>query len=494
MITPFSFHTILWNSSFANEACYRSNPVNSTQVLSALKKFLQILVAPVLLIGLPHCGPTHVIVSGKVRQLQHEEKAKYRQMEEILGEDLYPGELSSVFQVLDREIGFSQIPVCAYSAPRPSRDRGEKPLHAMSYTGRNGSFGLKLPRSRIAGTIVVANGGEDKAERCGFNAQIKFREDIKGSHSVLTEEDLVYADGKSINVELIVSYDGALLALQREVDTLVNQLAVLSLAEIMQLSETLVGLESAFAAQYPKSSRVTRNTILSIAERVKQRQADEAYQMKEFETALALYSDLVRFFPLSPSADKNTERMAHGKLRLQQQQAYELLMKVVRAVPSRSRAIGMLEKYLTEMSGDDPYRILVTEKIEELRTDLGARKIASERREAERRQQRADDDAALRQYDVDLSITQLDLFTNSLAYRDKHVAISCAIVRFETRTSAVMRGADTFYADFKIPPPTTSALLSLIAKVVGVTELIGEDGRRSRVPHLEVVHILNKMP
>ncbi|MEE9186748.1 MAG: hypothetical protein V3U10_01815, partial [Bacteroidota bacterium] len=255
MITPFSFHTILWDSTFANEACYRSNPVNSTRLLSALKKFLQILLAPVLLIGLPHCGPTHVIVSGKVRQLQQEEKAKYRQMEELLGEDLYPGELSSVFHVLDREIGFSQIQVCAYDTPRPSWDRGEESVDAMSYTGRNGSFHLKLPRSTIAGTIVVANGGEDKAERCGFDAQIRFRQDIKGSHSVLTEEDLLYADGNSINVELIVSYDGALLALQREVDALVNQLAVLTLAEITQRSQTLVGLESAFAAQYPKSSR-----------------------------------------------------------------------------------------------------------------------------------------------------------------------------------------------------------------------------------------------
>ncbi|MEE9289053.1 MAG: hypothetical protein V3U69_05640 [Bacteroidota bacterium] len=415
-------------------------------------------------------------------------------MEEILGEDLYPGELSSVFHVLDREIGFSQIQVCAYDAPRPSWDRGEESVDAMSYTGRNGSFRLKLPRSTIAGTIIVANGGEDKAERCGFDAQIRFRPDIKGSHSVLTEEDLLYADGNSINVELIVSYDGALLALQREVDALVNQLAVLTLAEITQRSQTLVGLESTFAAQYPKSSRLTRNTIMSIAERMKQRRADEAYQMKEFETALALYSDLVRFFPSSPSADKNTERMSLGRLLLEQQQAYELVMKMVQAVPSRNKAIGILETYLTEMPRDNPFRSVVAEKIEQLRTDREARRIASGRREAERRRLRTDDAAALRQYDVDLSITQLDLLTNAFAYRDKHVAISCVIVKFETPTSAVMRGADIFYADFKVPPPTTSTLLNMIARVVGMTELTSADGTRSRVPHVEVVHILNKMP
>lgn len=482
-------------STRTKKRCCMNKARNCTQLLSSLVRLFSILILPVLLFNLPHCTSSNIVVSGKVRQLRYEDKVNYLRLKEILGESRYSGELSSVFHILDEEVDLSGIPICAYTPAYPRQDIGEVPAYAMSYTGKNGSFRLKVPGRGVRGIVVYANGGEDKTEGCGSGRQIKFREDIKGSHTVFTSEYLSHVKKGSISIVLAVNYDGSLVALQREIDNLVNQLPSLTLGEIVQRSETLIGLQSSFVTQYPRSSRVIKDSIMSVAERIKQRQADEAFQSKQLEAAYTLYSDLVKFFPSSPSAEKNIERMSQGKLRVEQRQAYESLMTRVRRVTTTSRAIGMLESYFAQMSSYDPFRSRVQQEISKRRSRLRAeRKRESEKEGTRQERLIAQDAAALKRFDVDLSITQLDLFTNPLGYRGKHIAVNCTVVRFETSKSAVMRGADIFYADFNVSPPKKTTRLNIIARIKGLTEIINADGTRSTVPYVEVVHLLNKMP
>jgi hypothetical protein len=409
-------------------------------------------------------------------------------------------DVSAFFKILDYEFDFSNIPICV--SVSPDHFGSGETSYASTTTDKHGHFKVEVLED-INDTglsiVVSVNGGTI----CKPQDIRQIRKDIRGSsYSFGFGEYSQKRRGKlnPIDVVLYVTLDGELLKLQRRVDSLATPTCNLRLFEILQRIDSLLGSHTSFADRFPISSIAIKDSIRSIAERNVFKKAELAFSLKNYESSLNLYTDLVNLLPHSTSyniyvSKKELSRLALAQQQIEQQTRDSLrsycdsLISLANLMPQKNKAIQFLEKRRIELDGVNPYWQDIETKIESLQNELD-----SEKKEADFRRLENADIAAIKKFKVDQTVNQADFFANPFAFKDKHILITCVVKKFESPTSAIMNAADQFFADFKIPPPKKLEALYLIVKVKGVTTLYNAFGTPIKVPYVDVVHILNLPP
>jgi hypothetical protein len=425
--------------------------------------------------------------------------------------DVAFNEVSPVFQIFSDEYDFSNIPICAHAYDdrysnlnqqirealnaTPAKDQFE----ASVTTDKSGSFEVEISNGDFTWVTVSANGGTAKAQTCGSQKNLSVRQDLKGSaYNVYHNDFLHYGDYRSypVTISLYVTLDGELLDLQKHIDDLIGQIPSSSLSETVRRLDEYTSNNTSFATRFPRSCNAVRDSILSIAQRKLLASADSTYQSKNYERAASLYSDLANLLPSSSShnlfvskRERTLQDLANQLVDDSLRTSCDSLIAVANAMPNKSKAIKFLDSKRKTVGESNPYWARVEERIENLKTE-----IESDKEETELNRQRQADAAALRKFNVDLTVTQLDFFSNPFAFKGKHIALTCIVKKFETPTSAIMEAANSFYADFKVSTPKKFTTLNLIVKVKGVTTVINAFGAPMKVPYVDVVHILNNSP
>jgi hypothetical protein len=407
-------------------------------------------------------------------------------------------EVSPVFAILSEEYNFTDIPVCAIVLPDNQYSRWKEQFRSV-HTDERGYFSVEFSSSYNIDIVVSANGGEKKSQLCGPDQKLAPRGEIKGSTYYVYSSDFTRygSDIKyPVDIPLYITLDGELLQLQRQVDDLVSHIAQSPLSEIIKQIDALIGSGTPFAARFPKSSKAIRDSVLSVAERTLLAMADSLYQAGKYEPVLTLYSELTNLLPTSSSsaliASKRARAQAESVKNVHDRAARtycDSIMAVAMTMKSKSRAVQFLESKRRGQAGTNPYWRIVEERIHSLRDEADV-----EEEEALIESQRRADDAALKRFNVDPAVTQLDFFRNPFAFKDQYIALGCIIEKFETPASAFMRAANQFYADFKVPPPKKFKGLYLIVRVKGVKQVVNAFGTTIRIPYVEVVHYLNLPP
>jgi hypothetical protein len=393
-----------------------------------------------------------------------------------------------IFEILYPEMRLSNIPLCAFTywSSTSNRDKSESAL-----TDGEGMAKFKISAEEGTSLAVFVNGGETKKEFCGSNEDKNLRQEYKGTGQTIETQRVLEGLWKHIviSIGLQLRYDGILLETQNAIKQLVVQVPLLPCDEINGHLEMLVGQSSTFGTNYPQSSKAIKTKFLKAVEDTKQKLADEAFEKKQYEVAFRLYSELVSNFATSPLFANYIEQKNSCELSIKNKNTCDSLISNASLIADKSQAIHFLETSLAQISDADPCRNTVQDKMQELQM-----LIESEKEDAQFTRLKSQDEKALKKFKVDRDITQLDFFSNPFALKGKYIAISCVVVKFETPTSAIMESANRFYADFKVTPPKKFTTLNLIVKVKGVTTLLNAFGTPIKVPHVDVVYILNKAP
>jgi hypothetical protein len=393
-----------------------------------------------------------------------------------------------IFKILYPEMRLSNIPVCAFTywSSTSNRDKSESAL-----TDSTGTAKLKISAEEGTSLAVFVNGGETKTEFCGSSASKNLRAEYRGTGQTIETQRVLEALWKHviIAVGIQLRYDGIILETQNAINELLSQVPSMPCDEINGQLEKLLGQNSTFGASYPLSSKAIKTQFLETVEGTKQKLAEEAFKKKQYELALRLYSDLVNNFAASPSLTNCTERKNSCEFSIKKKSDCDSLMSKASLIADKSQAIRFLETSLAQISDSDPCRNTVQDKMQELQTG-----VESQKDEAEFARLKSQDEKALKKFNVDLTVTQLDFFSNPFAFKGKCLALTCIVKKFETPTSAIMEAANSFYADFKVATPKKFTTLNLIVKVKGVTTLINAFGAPMKVPRVDVVHILNNSP
>jgi hypothetical protein len=362
--------------------------------------------------------------------------------------------------------------------------------------------------------------------------------------------------GEVIKVPINLGYDGELLKMSNQIEGLVKNASSFKLGEAIDVLNDLIGLETPFGNKFPTSCQQIRSNITELVEQNRQNIANGAYKKHQYKVALEVYQDLYysvpnsRFYLLyqsrldscfsfiemerqidsmrkqcdsiltnseyfsdyscaisfldssltkfsrQDSCFKRVEfKIKELRSRIQAQQFDSLRGKcdtiIINAghISNYSKAIGFLKSSLTKIQNSDPCFERIQVKIEELN-----RAIQVQKQEEKYNRLVNEDKKALKRFKVDMEISQVDFFTNPFAFNGQNIFITCVVKKFETPTSAIMNAAEEFYADFKITPPKKFDALHLIVKVKGVTTLYNAFGTPIKVPHVDVVHILNFPP
>lgn len=356
---------------------------------------------------------------------------------EPYGQTNYNGEDNSfllvgkIFRLIPQE-ALAGIPVCL-----------ELSLHGSEY-----SFDLTDPSGTARIGIsqnAISLAGEDtsrwrmianpRPELTQF-ARNHFRGDLTtSSHSFGAQLASAVSSKKwSLIIPCHLYYAGDLLRAWENVHSLIERMPSLNHEEATSKISDIVGSRTALAQRYPRSCMLIR------------------------ERLRRLYS--------CDSMIEKSSKVNNGATQL----------RYLRSLAART-------------SPDDPCYDEIAANIQRVQTSL-----KSKREEDRYERMEAEDKEAMKRFRVDKTITQVDLFKNPFAFEGQCMLMTCAVYKFETPTSAIMEGAERFYAHFKVTPPKKFSVLYLIIRVKGVTTLVNAFGTPIKVPLVDVVHILNLPP
>ena len=385
---------------------------------------------------------------------------------------------NSIFKILPNELKVKDIPVCLVMTLG-------KQEYKFALTDSNGEVEFKLSPDPGTTLWISANA---RSEECG-NAIKYFRPEYTTYSKNFIEREVsikILERKGTINVNCNLFYSGQLLETMNMVNKLIPQLSDLDFEQINSKIENIMGAKTFIGSQYPKSSELTRTRLLGTFEETRKKVADNAFKQKDYYLALKIYDDLLDNFPNSSAFNRTQERRDSCKIFVQNKIVCDSLMKIGNNISNNLTALEFFRSSLTNISSDNDCYYQIHAVIANIESA-----IESEKEKAEYDKRISNCKAILKRYNIDLSVTQVDIFANPFAYIGKYTALTCIVDRFETPTSAIMQAAKTFYADFQITPPKKVSTLDVIARVKGVKELINAYGAPVKVPYLEIVHILD---
>lgn len=391
----------------------------------------------------------------------------------------------SLFTVLSNELTPVGVPVCATAS------RGG--AVATATTDASGASRLTISTVEYGTTIrIFVNGGNSKSINCGSKDAV-FRSDLTGAQSEFTlSGEILRAidrhEALAINIKL--HYDGLLLKAQEEITQLLKSMSSLTYSHLTSELDKILGPNSHVGKTYHSSSPLLIKRILQQYAKSLESQADDSFDREDYEKAYSLYLTLATNFPNSSSNSKNIQRKLELESIFSRAQHCDSLMNQLQSIPNNSDRLKFLLTASPQLSTSDP----CLEKLDELRGEL-EKEIESDSILAEMSRLKSEDEKALKKFKVDKNASPMDFLTNPFAYKNKSLALSAVVEKFETPTSALMTyGTRTFYAVFKIPPPKKYNVLHLIVKVKGTTTVKNAYGTSVKVPHVDIVHILNTAP
>ena len=376
----------------------------------------------------------------------------------------------------------------------------EKCVSAL--TDSNGMAEVSIfatPADLPAGIVVMAN---EKPAGCGSSDKVLQEDYIsepeRGSTYYIRENDLVRGDRipdpceMTVHLTLFMKADPLLLKASQDINNIVPEITEASLPDFRAIESkinSLSGDGSMFALHYPQTSARIKSGLLKILELNKERMAEDAYDNERYSEALNFYEWLSEHFRNSSSIGTYKSRAISCETIIRNENVCDSLTKAGDNIADKSQQIKFFEASLTRISASDPCYGMIQQKIEGLKSD-----VENANNQAEEVRKQKEDDKALKTFNVDLSVTQPDLFSNAFAFKGKCIAIACTVFKFETPSSAIMDAMNRFYADWKIRPPKRFGALYLIVRVKGVKTLINAYGTPIKVPYVDVIHILNNNP
>ncbi|MBI3004774.1 MAG: hypothetical protein HYY49_05095 [Ignavibacteriales bacterium] len=390
-----------------------------------------------------------------------------------------------LFTILPSELSPVGVPVCATAS------RGG--AVATATIDASGTARLTISTVEYGTTIrIFVNGGNTKSMNCGSKDAIVLS-DLTGAQSEFTlSGEILRAidrhETMAINIKL--QYDGLLLKAQQLITQLLDPKSSLTYSQMTSKLDKILGPNSYVGRTYNNSSVLLKQEVLLQYAKSLQSQADEAFDRDDYDKAHSLYSTLVTNFSNSSSNSTNIERKIQLESIFSRAQHCDSLMNQLQSIPNNSNRLKFLLTSSSQLSSSDP----CLEKLNELRGEL-EKEIESDSILAEMSRLKSEDQKAIKKFKVDKNASPMDFLTNPFAYKGKSVALSAVVEKFETPTSALMTyGTRTFYAVFKIPPPKKYNVLHLIVKVKGTTMVKNAYGTSVKVPHVDIVHILNTSP
>jgi len=385
---------------------------------------------------------------------------------------------NSVFEILIKDLKAENIPVCLTMITSKKAD------NSFVLTNSNGVAELTIsPYSETKLWISINNAHN---QGCS-NADEYYRPEYSSHGQDLDSkyDNITISENKStINVDCKLWLDMKLINARYVIYKLILQMHSYDYAQVNTEIENIIGVKTIIGKQYPKSSELMRKRLLEIFEQTRLEVADDAFQQKEYDSALKIYNDIVENFPNSSSFNK--ERRDACQDLLQNKIACDSLLTVGNNISGNLTALQFFQSSLANMSPNNDCYNEIQACIDKLKYA-----IEREKEENEYEQRISKCKAILKKYGVDLSVTQVDIFANPFAYKGKFTALTCIVDKFESPTSAIMKAAQNFYADFQITPPKKVSVLNVIARVKGVKELINAYGAPVKVPYLEIVKILD---
>jgi len=287
-----------------------------------------------------------------------------------------------------------------------------------------------------------------------------------------------------INCPIIIAKE--LRELFNEICTLLNENYINTPAnEMINDFMTVINRNKEILIMIPQYN--IKEKFINELERLKSKYAEDRFRNKEYHIACSKYEELVTNFPNSHNLGFLKSKRDSCVLIIQREMWCDSIMNKSNEITDKSEKLSFLISQREKVDINNGCWDRINTKINEL-NEL----IANEEKEAEQKHQLNEKKKIFQKYHVDEKISQADMFVNPFAFVGKCMIVNCVVSKFDSPNTAVMKGVDYFYADFKVQPPKKLKMLTLIVKVKGIKEVVNAYGTRVKIPLVDVLYILEE--